>query len=289
MDTNADLSLKQKQEKHKYTVKTLEKTAIEFTPIEPIYTFDDVILDEKVKEEILNAISFYEHKEKIFNQWNLAKVIKQPKSISINFYGETGTGKTMVSNAIASYLNLKIIKVNYADIESKYVGDTSKNLTKLFEVSKSLNAIILFDEADALLSKRVTNMNNASDVSVNQTRSVLLTLLDDYDGIVIFTTNFLSNYDVAFMRRIPYHIKFELPNDKVRADIFRRYLTDTIPHNIDIDELSKKCEGVSGSDIANAVMISALKTARENQNELKQLTIEESVAKILISKMENLN
>lgn len=258
-----------------------------FEVSDPIYTFDDVVLEKKVKEEIYNAISFHQYKDKIFTEWNLSRVIKQPTSLCINFYGETGTGKTMVANAIASHLGLKLIKVNYADIESKFVGDTSKNLTRLFNEAKRQNAIILFDEADAILSKRVTSMNNATDVSVNQTRSVLLTLLDKFDGMAIFTTNFISNYDTAFMRRIPYHIKFELPDEQVRADIFRHYLTDTIPHKIDINDLSKKCVGVSGSDIANSVMMAALKTARKQDKELEQLTLEEAIATIFISKLEN--
>lgn len=283
---NKNDNLQTKQEKHIHKIKLHEKPTINFELSDPIYTFDDVVLPKKLKEEIYNAISLYENKDKIFNEWNLSKVMKQPINVCINFYGESGTGKTMVANAIADYLKLKIIKVNYAQIESKFVGETAKNLTRLFEQAKTENVIIIFDEADALLSKRVTNMTNATDVSVNQTRSVLLNLLDNFTGIAIFTTNFISNFDKAFMRRIPYHIKFELPNDKVREQIFTHYLTDTIPHNIDIEQVSKKCVGVSGSDIANSIMISAIKTAQNKEEELKQLTLEEVVANILISKLE---
>ncbi len=268
-------------------VKTNEKVAIAFNSSTPKCTFDDIILDEKLKEQIFNAISLMEFKDQIFTKWNFAKILSQPANLSVNFYGEPGTGKTMVANAIASHLNLKLINVNYADIESKFVGDTSKNLTRLFAEAKKQNAIILFDEADALLSSRVTSMSNATDVSVNQTRSVLLTLLDSFDGMVIFTTNFISNYDNAFMRRISFHIKFELPNEKVRIGIFNHCLTDTIPHNIDIEQVSKKCENLSGSDIVNAIMVSAIKTARDNQDELKQLTLEESIAEIIRSKLDN--
>lgn len=270
-----------------HKIKPHQKVEIDFTATQPLYTFDNVVLDTKLKEQIFNAISLVEFKEKIFTQWNFSTVISKPTNLSINFYGESGTGKTMVANAIASHLNLKIIKVNYADIESKFVGDTSKNIAKLFEEAVRQNAIILFDEADALLSKRVTSMTNATDVSVNQTRSVLLTLLDSFDGMVIFTTNFISNYDNAFMRRIPFHIKFELPNDEIRNDIFLKYLTNTIPHNINIEQVSKNCDGLSGSDIVNAIMISAIKTARDDQEELKQLTLEESIASILSSKLDN--
>lgn len=281
----ADIADLNKTPVHK--IKPHQKVEIDFTATEPLYTFDNIVLDSKLKDQIFNAISLVEFKEKIFTQWNFSKVLPKPNNLSINFYGESGTGKTMVANAVASHLNLKIIKVNYADIESKFVGDTSKNITKLFEEAVRQNAIILFDEADALLSKRVTSMMNATDVSVNQTRSVLLTLLDNFEGMVIFTTNFISNYDNAFMRRIPFHIKFELPNDKIRNDIFVHYLTDTIPHNINLEQVSKSCDGLSGSDIVNAIMISAIKTASNEQDELNQLTLEESIASILSSKLDN--
>lgn len=102
------------------------------------------------------------------------------KQIAINLYGLPGTGKTMAAHAIASALKRPMFAVNYADIESKYVGETSKNLTRLFKEAELIDAIIFFDEADAMLSRRVTNMSNSTDVSVNQTRSVLLTLMNNW-------------------------------------------------------------------------------------------------------------
>ena len=132
----------------------------------------------------------------------------------------------MSAHAIASALGKKLICVNYADIESKYVGETSKNLTRLFNDPNNRDDIIFFDEADALLSKRVTDMSSATDVSVNQTRSVLLTLLNSYEGMVIFATNFISNYDSAFMRRIHYHIRFNLPNAELRKKLWAHYIPE---------------------------------------------------------------
>ena len=166
---------------------------IQFLLSDPSYTFDDMVLPSELKCEIQDALAIFEYREQLFDTWNLSTVIKKPTNLCLNMYGEPGTGKTMAANAIASQLGLKLLRVNYADIESKYVGETSKNLERLFAVAKEKNAIILFDEADALLSRRVTDMSSATDVSVNQTRSVLLTLLDNYDGMVIFTTNFISN------------------------------------------------------------------------------------------------
>lgn len=265
------------------------RDTIQFLLSNPIYTFDDMVLKQSLKDSIQDALAMFQYREKLFDEWNLAKVIKHPNNLCLNLYGEPGTGKTMAANAIASQLGLKLLKVNYADIESKFVGETSKNLESLFTVAKEKNAILLFDEADALLSKRVTDMTSATDVSVNQTRSVLLTLLDGYDGMVIFTTNFISNYDPAFMRRIPYHIRFDLPDEEQRKALLRHYLTGTVPNHIAIDKVAHQFVGVAGGDIANALLTSALKTAREGRTSLEQSDFEQALSRILQSKEENSN
>jgi SpoVK/Ycf46/Vps4 family AAA+-type ATPase len=267
---------------------TKRKADIEFILSEPMYTFDDMILDEAVYGEITDAISIFKYRDKLFDEWKLSRVIKKPANLAINLYGESGTGKTMAANAIANELGFKVLKVNYADIESKYVGETSKNLTKLFETTRD-DTLILFDEADALLSRRVTDMSSATDVSVNQTRSVLLTLLDGFKGVVVFTTNFISNYDPAFMRRIPYHIRFELPNKALRERLLRHYLTDTVPNNIAIEEVADKFDGITGCDIANATMSAALKNAVKGSEVLSQGDFENALKRIVNSKNANLH
>lgn len=264
-----------------------EKNPIEFLITEPMYQFSDMVLEPTLRNDISDAMSIFQYSGKLFDEWKLSRVIKRPANLCINFYGEPGTGKTMAANAVAHELGYKILRVNYADIRSKYVGETSKNLVKLFDEAQKNSAVMLFDEADALLSKRVTDMSSATDVSVNQTRSVLLTLLDTFNGMVIFTTNFISNYDAAFMRRIPYHIRFNLPNEELRIKLLEHYLTDTVPNNIDIPDVAKKYEGISGCDIANATLSAALKTARAGKETLGQADFEDAIKSILNSKNEN--
>lgn len=140
-----------------------------------------------------------------------------------------GTGKTMAAHAIAHQLGRKLLPVSYAQIESKYVGETAKNLTAMFRFARETKALLFFDEADALLSRRVTNMSNSTDVSVNQTRSVLLLLLGEFDDLVLFATNFLSNYDPAFLRRILAHIRFDLSDEDSRAKLWQRYIPPQMP------------------------------------------------------------
>lgn len=255
----------------------------------PKYAVSDLILSKKTSDEIETVIKAKEYWKKVFDEWNLKSVMKQRRNLFINLFGEPGTGKTMAAHAIANELDKQMICVNYADIESKYVGETSKNLTQLFQDALKHDVIIFFDEADALLSKRVTNMSSSTDVSVNQTRSVLLTLLNDYTGMVIFATNFISNYDSAFMRRIQYHIKFDLPDERLRNKLWQRYIPAEMPAEINIAELAEKYNGISGSDISNAVLKAALKAAKEKATVIKQEYFEGSIKQIIESKNANKN
>ena len=266
---------------------TEEKQNSPFQFTEPKYSMSDLIVSEQLADELQTIIKAQECWKKVFEEWNLNSVMKQKKNLFVNLYGFPGTGKTMAAHAIVNALHKKMICVNYADIESKYVGETSKNLTSLFQFAKEQDAVIFFDEADALLSKRVTNMSSSTDVSVNQTRSVLLTLLNDFDGMVIFATNFVSNYDSAFMRRIQYHVKFELPNAELRRKLWRMYIPKEMPATIDIDAVSEKYDNISGSDISTAVLKAALKTAKENLNTVPQCYFEEAVESIQKSKQAN--
>lgn len=258
-----------------------------FKSIDPLYSIGDIILSEENTEEIKTVINSSKNWDKVFNTWNLKSVIKNRNNLFINLYGAPGTGKTMAAHAIAKSLDKKIICVNYADIESKYVGETSKNLVNLFESAKNNSEVIFFDEADALLSKRVTNMNSSTDVSVNQTRSVLLTLLNDYEGMIIFATNFISNFDSAFMRRIQYHIKFELPNEKMRVLLWKRFMPDEMPTDADPIELAKKYDQISGSDISTAVLKAALKAASSDMASVPMEFFDEAIEKIKQSQNDN--
>lgn len=255
--------------------------------VKPKYTFKDIILDKKTQNEIMNAISYVEKSSLIFEKWGLNKTHKYSKKIGINLYGEPGTGKTMAAHAIAGYLDRNLMIVNYADIESKYVGDTSKNLVKLFEQAKNTNSILFFDEADAMLSRRVTNMSNSTDVSVNQTRSVLLMLLNDHQDIVLFATNFISNFDPAFMRRILAHIHFPLPDEEQRRKLWEKLIPQELPTDLDINQIAKKYDNLSGSDISNAILMAALSAARENREFVSNDHFEEAIQSILKSKKNN--
>lgn len=251
---------------------------------EPKWSLDEIVLSNGQKKQIDQALSLIRNENLIFEEWGLGRVIQRGSYSKINLYGPSGTGKTMVGHAIAHELRKKILQVNYAEIESKYVGETSKNIISLFDMAKEKDVVILFDEADALLSKRVSEMHTSSDVSVNQTKSVLLNTLDSYTGVCIFTTNFICNYDPAIMRRISQHIYFPLPDLEQRKRLWEYYLVPSLPYNADIQLLAEMYSAISGADIANSVLSAAAYCAYHNIPKIEEEHFKVAVEQIIQAK-----
>ena len=257
--------------------KQKENKQIQWELRTPLYSLSDLILNTKVSEQLLDIISYYENHDLLFHTWGLEERFSQQDGLAVNLYGPSGTGKTMAAHAIAKELKMPMICVDYAEIESKYVGETSKNLSNLFRMATEKKALIFFDEADALLSKRVTNMTSATDVSVNQTRSVLLNLLNGYRGAIIFATNFIQNFDAAFLRRIKFHVEFYLPDAALREQLWRMYIPKKMPCTADCVALAQKFDAVSGSDISNAVFTAAIQAARYRETEVSMERLESAI------------
>lgn len=239
-----------------------------FNAYVPKWNFDNVYIKKEARENILTALNMIKFKDKLFNEWNLKGNKDTGRATCLNFWGKPGTGKSMAAEAIASYLDKKLLIVNYAELESKYVGETPKNIRRVFERAKEENAVIVFDEADSFLGKRLTNVTQSADYGVNVTRSVMLIELENFDGIVVFTTNLLSNYDDAFKRRILANIEFELPDEEGRKSIWDTHLPNEMPRNDDvtIETLANKFDNISGADIKDIVLMAATETLRNNRD-----------------------
>lgn len=266
---------------------SLGSASSRFLLMQPKYELPDIVLQEQQLSAIEEVLSLSRYENLIYHTWGLGTVIKRGRGLKVNLFGSPGTGKTMVAHAIAKELDKPLLEVSYAEIESKFVGETSKNLVALFRTAETEGAVLLFDEADALLSKRVTDMQSSSDVSVNQTRSVLLKLLDAYEGICLFTTNFIKNYDPAFLRRITRHIQFPLPDEAQRVKLWEHYLVASLPCEVDIPQLAAKSHGLSGSDIANAVLNAAIRGAARKAEKIPTTYFEEAIQEILAAKQAN--
>ncbi|MCA0981502.1 ATP-binding protein [Exiguobacterium aestuarii] len=240
-------------------------STITFT--KPRVSLDDVVVDPFVRATIDNALSYELHWNTTLRNWGVHETLKRPRPLVLNFSGAPGTGKSMMAEAIASHLNRPLCLVNYAELESKYVGDTPKNITALFEQARKNNAVLVFDEADSMLGKRLSSLTQASDHGVNLSRSVLLLELERHEGVVIFTTNRYENYDSAFERRIFAHVPFSLPTFELRRDIWNRMMPDTLPSAITLDELALYSD-ISGADIQDMFLHAALQLANSHDTAL---------------------
>jgi len=249
-----------------------------FYPVEPLYTFSQMVIPQHLKDEISDVLNAIKYKELIYNKWGFSKVEKIPKSI-LNFYGPPGTGKTMCAHAIANRVNKKLLALNYAEIESKYIGDSAKNLQCAFDTARDKDCVLFFDEADSFLGKRIKNVEQGADQALNSLRSQMFILLEQFPGIVIFATNLVTNYDKAFESRILKHLKFDLPDKDARAAIIKKDIPDNIPmaeplNEMDILKLSEMIEGFSGREIKNAILDTLLHKASK-YGERSQFTFED--------------
>ena len=200
----------------------IDKKAGQFTPVAPNYTFDRVIIADEIKDEIRKAISLVDCRKTVFEEWGLYEIEPNP-STSLNFYGPSGTGKTMCAEAVAHELGKKILRVSYSDVESKYHGEGPKMVRAIFYAAEKEDAVLFFDEADSLLSKRLTNVSDGSAQAINSMRSQLLISLENFKGIVIFATNLKENYDPAFCTRL-HSIEFKEPDENIREQIWNVHL-----------------------------------------------------------------
>ena len=237
-----------------------------FVASEPNYNFDSVILPSTVKSKVQEAIDAVSLRKIIFDEWGLSEIEPHPSS-AINFFGAPGTGKSMAAEAVAKQLGMKIIKIKYAEIGSKYHGVTEKNIKSAFDSARKQNALLFFDEADSLLSSRLSSTSSSSDVAINLQRSQVLTCLDDFEGIVIFTTNMVETYDEAFLSRL-ISVEFTKPDVEAREAIWKlhilpregRKLNLPLADDINCNELANKYDFV-GRDIKKAVISVATKAA----------------------------
>lgn len=229
---------------------------------EPRFALEQVALNEKVKEQIQTAIAAVRYKTKMTEEWGMSEYFSGNRAVILNFYGKAGTGKSMTAEAVAKALNKKVYHINYSELESKYVGETPKNIRRAFECATRDDAVLIFDEADSFLGKRLSSVTQSADYGVNITRSVLLMELEKFSGVVVFTTNLISNYDEAFKRRILLSVYFDMPDEKARLQIWKLHLSDKMPLADDVtaESLAGRYDKVSGADIKDMVFYAALYT-----------------------------
>ena len=263
-DNSAKLMENLGRERYTLPLDSNKKTKKDFSTIftveVPKRTLDKLIVPQKTKKQIASIMTKIKNYDLLYNRFGLKDIDTSAGRTLINFYGPPGTGKSFAAEAICYELGKKIIKANYAEIESKFVGETPKNIKALFRKAKEENAVLVFDEADSILGKRLSNVTQSTDYAVNVSKSVMILEMDNFSGIVIFTTNFGQNYDSAFVRRIIGHIEFTLPDFERRKEIFSNLIPERLPINLveeAINEIIRLTEGFSGGDMLNMVIYAA--------------------------------
>jgi len=233
--------------------------------IKPGAGWEDLILPEAQLAQLQEICNQVEHRAQVFGEWGFDQKLSYGKGLSVLFSGPSGTGKTLAAEVIAHALGLDCYKIDLSGLVSKYIGETEKNLSKVFQEAETSNAILFFDEADALFGKR-TEVSDAHDRYANIETSYLLQKMEEYDGIVILTTNLRDNMDEAFTRRIRFIVEFPFPETEHRLAIWKRHFPKKAPisEDIDLDFLSKKVQ-VSGGNIKNIVLNAAFLAAENGQ------------------------
>jgi SpoVK/Ycf46/Vps4 family AAA+-type ATPase len=233
--------------------------------IVPRRTFADVILPPATRRALDTALAHVTQHDLIFNRWGFGERHPTGLALAFNFAGPSGTGKTICAEAIAHSLGRRLLLVRYAELESLWMGETPKNVAAIFRTAREEGAVLLFDEADAIASRRSTSVDHGFQRESNTVVSVLLQELEWYNGVVIFATNLAANFDPAFERRIRTHVLFEMPGVDEREQIWRVQMHPTrtpLAADVDFRALAERFEA-SGGDIRNAVLKAALAAAAE--------------------------
>ncbi|MBD1867186.1 ATP-binding protein [Cyanobacteria bacterium FACHB-471] len=227
--------------------------------IDAIASWDDLVLPQKEKQVLQSIAAHVRQRETVYETWGFASKSGRGLGISALFAGASGTGKTMSAEVLALELQLDLYRIDLSSVVSKYIGETEKNLRKVFDAAEAGTTILLFDEADALFGKR-SEVKDSHDRYANMEVSYLLQRMEAYRGLAILTTNLKDAIDPAFLRRLRFIVKFPFPDLAQREDIWRRIFPPQIPlANLDFAKLARL--NVSGGNIRNIALNAAFLAA----------------------------
>lgn len=248
--------------------------------LETALEWDDLILNDKTKEDIKDLEMWLLHNPTFFENWGMKDRVKP--GYRVLFYGPPGTGKTLTASLLGKYTGHPVYRIDLSTVVSKYIGETEKNLSSLFDKAAHKDWILFFDEADAIFGKR-TNVRDAHDKYANQEVSYLLQRIESHPGLVILASNFKDNIDDAFLRRFQSVCEFQYPSVKERLQLWKLNFPEklNLSPEIDLEEISEKYE-LSGSNIMNIIQYSSLKVLSKKSKTLTLDIFLEGIRKELI-------
>src|SRR5512142_163230 len=258
--------------------------------VTPARSLADVVLPPQTRRALEQALAEVRNQTLIFRSWGLGERHATGLGLAFNFAGPPGTGKTICAEAIAHALGMKLLVVDYAEVESMWMGETPKNIVAAFRSAAEQNAVLFFDEADAIAVRRSSGATLAHDREGNTTTNVLLRELEAFNGVVIFATNLAANFDPAFERRIRTHVRFEMPGAEERERIWAVQIHPVktpLASDVDFKVLAERFTA-SGGDIKNAVIKAAVSAAAEpgpaSGRKIHQRHFEHSMEEVLAAK-----
>jgi len=234
--------------------------------IHPQYHWDDIILPRDQKELLLETCSYIKHYHTVYDNWGFGRKLSRGKGLNILFAGPSGTGKTMAAEIMANELGLDLYKIDLSAIVSKYIGETEKNLDRIFREGQNSNAILFFDEADALFGKR-SEVRDSHDRYANIEIAYLLQKMEVYEGMVILATNLRKNMDEAFARRMHFTLEFPIPEEADRYRIWQGVFPREAPlkNSIDLTFMARQFK-ITGGNIKNIALSAAFLAAENGGN-----------------------
>jgi AAA+ superfamily predicted ATPase len=232
------------------------------TKIDLRAVWDDLVLPDDATQQLRELCARVDCQAQVFEEWGFARKLSRGRGTSALFSGGSGTGKTMAAEVIANSLGLDLYRIDLARVVSKYIGETEKNLERVFAAAEGANAILFFDEADALFGKR-SEVKDARDRYANIEVSYLLQRIEDYDGIAILASNLAENLDAAFTRRLAFNVFFPFPDESARLRIWERVWPAATPIEPSVDRgaLARDVR-LAGAGIKNVALAAAFAAAR---------------------------
>ncbi|MEJ7597833.1 MAG: ATP-binding protein [Kofleriaceae bacterium] len=226
--------------------------------------WSELVLAPDLMDDVKGLLGRVRHAHFVLERWGFRKKLARGTGVAALFSGPPGTGKTMVAGLIAKALDLELYQVDLSRIVSKWVGETEKQLAKVFEAAEAGHALLLFDEADSLFAKRSAEVKSATDRYANLEVNYLLQRVESFGGVVILTTNLDASIDPALRRRLASHIVFAAPEATERVRLWREMLDTGAPlDDLDLPALADEFEDMTGANIRNAVLAAAFLAAEE--------------------------
>jgi hypothetical protein len=233
--------------------------------IDPRYTWDDIILPPDQLTILHEIVSTVRGRPKVLEEWGVGKKLASSVGVTVLFSGPPGTGKTMAAEVVANELKLDLYKIDLSTVVSKYIGETEKNLERIFSEAQSSNAILFFDEADALFGKR-SEVKDAHDRYANIEVSYLLQRMETYDGVTVLATNLRANLDEAFTRRLQFALDFPFPEEEYRLRIWKTLFPADVPRAPELDlELMAQRFKLAGGSIRNVLVSASFLAAADSE------------------------